>query len=119
LFIDHAVIEVTAGTGGSGAEAFRREKGVPRGGPAGGDGGKGGDVILEADSQLATLLDYSYRRHYKALRGQHGGGSNKTGRGGKDLVLRVPPGTVVRDQETGEIISELLTDTAMLRDLPH
>ncbi|MDE0731318.1 MAG: GTPase ObgE, partial [Longimicrobiales bacterium] len=68
MFIDHAVIEVKAGTGGAGSNAFRREKGVPRGGPAGGNGGKGGDVLLEADAQLTTLLDYSYRRHYKADR---------------------------------------------------
>ncbi|MFQ5536755.1 MAG: GTPase ObgE [Gemmatimonadota bacterium] len=107
-FVDQAVIEVRAGTGGSGAEAFRREKGVPRGGPAGGDGGKGGDVILEADPQLTTLLDYSYRRHYKAGRGMHGEGNNRTGRAGEDLILKVPPGTVVVDDETGEFLGELL-----------
>ncbi|NNF37502.1 MAG: GTPase ObgE [Gemmatimonadetes bacterium] len=110
MFVDRAVIELTAGTGGSGAESFRRESGVPRGGPNGGDGGKGGDVILVADKQLTTLLDYSYRRHYKADRGQHGMGSNKTGRGGDDRVLRVPPGTLVRDLESGELLGELLGD---------
>lgn len=108
MFIDRAVIEIEAGTGGSGAEAFRRESGVPRGGPSGGDGGRGGDVILEADPQLTTLLDYSYRRHYRAERGQHGEGSNRTGRGGESLVLHVPPGTVVRDADTGEVLGELL-----------
>jgi len=108
VFIDRAVIEVIAGTGGSGSEAFRREKGVPRGGPAGGDGGKGGDVLLEADAQLATLLDYSYRRHYKADRGMHGAGKNKTGRSGDDLVLKVPPGTVAYDADSEECLGELL-----------
>ena len=108
MFVDQAVIEVQAGTGGSGADAFRREKGVPRGGPAGGDGGKGGDVLLEADPELATLLDYSYRRHYKAERGLHGEGNNKTGRSGDDLVLRVPLGTVAYDHETGTVLGELL-----------
>lgn len=110
MFVDRAVIEIIAGTGGSGAEAFRREKGVPRGGPAGGDGGKGGDILLEADAQLATLLDYSYRRHYKAPRGKHGGGNRKTGRGGEDLILKVPPGTTARDLDTGELLGELLTE---------
>jgi GTP-binding protein len=110
VFVDRAVVEIVAGTGGSGAEAFRRESGVPRGGPAGGDGGKGGDVVLLADTQLTTLLDYSYRRHYKAPRGMHGEGSNRTGRSGEDLVLRVPPGTVVYDDETGEVLGELLAD---------
>ena len=108
MFVDHAVIEVRAGAGGSGSEAFRREKGVPRGGPAGGDGGKGGDVVLEADPQLTTLLDHTYRRHYKAGRGMHGEGSNRTGRSGDDLVLRVPPGTVAYDAETDELLAELL-----------
>jgi GTP-binding protein len=110
VFVDRAVIEVAAGTGGSGAEAFRRETGVPRGGPSGGDGGKGGDIVLRADAQLTTLLDYSYRRQYRAERGQHGEGSNRTGRSGEDLVLRVPPGTVAWDDETGDLLGELLED---------
>ena len=109
MFVDSAVIEVRGGTGGSGSDAFRREKYVPRGGPAGGDGGRGGDVVLEADSQLGTLLDYSYRRHYAADRGQHGEGSNKTGRSGGELVLKVPPGTVAFDDETGQTLGELVT----------
>jgi GTPase len=108
VFIDRAVIEVQGGSGGSGADAFRREKGVPRGGPSGGDGGHGGDVLLQADVQLSTLLDYSYRRHYAGERGMHGEGSNKTGRSGGELVLRVPPGTVAYDDETGEMLGELL-----------
>jgi GTP-binding protein len=110
MFVDRAVIEVIAGTGGSGAESFRRETGVPRGGPNGGDGGRGGDITLVADGQLTTLLDYSYRRHYKADRGQHGKGSDKTGRSGQDRELRVPPGTVIRDADTGDFIGELLEE---------
>jgi GTP-binding protein len=110
MFIDRALIEVIAGTGGSGSEAFRRESGVPRGGPAGGDGGRGGDILLQADGQLTTLLDYSYRRHYKAKRGAHGEGKNKTGRSAEHLVLRVPPGTVAYDADTEEVLAELLED---------
>jgi GTP-binding protein len=110
MFVDRVTIEVEAGTGGSGAEAFRREKGVPRGGPSGGDGGRGGDVILTADGQLSTLLDVSYRRLYRAERGQHGGGSNKTGRAGESRVVPVPRGTVVRDADSGEVLGELLED---------
>lgn len=110
MFVDRAVIEVRGGVGGSGAEAFRREKGVPRGGPSGGDGGKGGDVAIEVDTQLSTLLDYSYQRHYHAPRGQHGGGSNRTGSSGEDLLLKVPPGTLVTDADTGELLGELLAE---------
>jgi GTP-binding protein len=108
MFVDQAVIEVAGGTGGSGSEAFRRERGVPRGGPAGGDGGKGGDVVLLADAELSTLLDYSYKRHYRAERGMHGEGSKRTGRSGEDLVLRVPPGTVAYDADSGVLLGELL-----------
>ncbi len=108
MFIDRAVIDVIAGTGGSGSEAMRREKGVPRGGPAGGDGGKGGDILLEADAQLATLLDFSYRRIYTAERGMHGAGKSMTGRSGDDLVLKVPPGTVAYDVDSDERLGELL-----------
>jgi GTP-binding protein len=108
MFIDRAVVEIRAGTGGSGSEAFRREAGVPRGGPAGGDGGKGGDIVLEVDAQLTTLLDFSYRRHYQAQRGMHGAGNNCKGRSGDDLSLRVPPGTVVYDADTGELLGELM-----------
>jgi len=108
VFIDRAVIDVIAGTGGSGSEAMRREKGVPRGGPAGGDGGKGGDILLEADAQLATLLDFSYRRIYTAERGMHGAGKSMTGGSGDDLVLKVPPGTVAYDADSDERLGELL-----------
>ncbi len=110
MFIDQVTVHVCAGTGGSGAEAFRRERSVPRGGPSGGDGGRGGDVILVADDQLGTLLDYRYQQHYRAERGEHGQGKNRTGRDGADLHLRVPPGTVVYDDETGEELGELLED---------
>jgi GTP-binding protein len=110
MFVDRAVIEVRGGVGGSGADAMRREAMVPRGGPSGGDGGKGGDVILEVDAQLSTLLDYSYQKHYHAPRGQHGEGSNRTGRSGEDLVLKVPPGTVVSDADSGEVLGELLAE---------
>jgi GTP-binding protein len=107
-FVDRVVIRVTAGTGGSGAESFRREKFVPRGGPDGGDGGKGGSVLVRADPQLTTLLDYTYRTHWKAKRGAHGKGANKTGRSAPDVYLPVPPGTEVRDAKTGELLGELL-----------
>ncbi|MDT8435226.1 MAG: GTPase ObgE [Gemmatimonadota bacterium] len=108
MFVDQARIRVKGGAGGAGAVAFRREKGVPRGGPSGGNGGRGGDVILVADSGLDTLLDFSYRENYAAGRAGHGEGSNRTGRDGEDLSLPVPPGTVVRDAETAELLGELL-----------
>ena len=114
MFIDEAVIEVYAGTGGSGSDAFLRLKYMPRGGPAGGDGGRGGDVVLVADSQLGTLTDLTYRRHYRAERGQHGQGSNKTGASGETLEIRVPRGTVATDADTGEFLGELTEDAARL-----
>ena len=108
MFVDRAVINVYGGAGGSGSEAYRREKGVPRGGPAGGDGGDGGDVVMVADPQLTTLLDLRYRQHHRAERGLHGSGKNKTGKSGADLIIRVPPGTVVKDADTQEVLGELL-----------
>lgn len=106
-FVDEARIHVRGGDGGAGSSAFRREAHVPKGGPAGGDGGKGGDVVLEADPALSTLLEYSYKRHYRAQRGTHGKGGRRDGSAGSDLVLRVPVGTVVRDEATGETIADL------------
>ena len=107
MFVDYTEIQVIAGTGGSGAEAFRREMGVAHGGPSGGDGGRGGNVILRADPQLWTLLDHRYQQHYRAERGQHGQGKNRTGKDGEDLVVRVPVGTTVRDAQTGEVLCEM------------
>ena len=109
-FLDKAKIYVKGGDGGNGCVAFRREKFVPLGGPAGGNGGKGGDVILQADKRLTTLMDFKYKKHFKAERGQHGSGSNKHGKNGKDLIIKVPVGTVVKDAETGEIIADLVED---------
>jgi GTP-binding protein len=106
-FIDEATIEVRAGDGGRGMVSFRREPFTPRGGPNGGDGGPGGSVILVADPQVHTLLDYKFQPHHRAERGQHGGGSDRTGRAGADTVLRVPVGTVVRDADTGELLCDL------------
>lgn len=108
MFIDRAKIFVKGGDGGNGVVAFRREKYVPRGGPSGGDGGKGGDVVLKVDPDLSTLMDFKYKVHYKAERGEHGQGSNKIGRSAEDLIIRVPPGTVVKDPETGEVLADLV-----------
>jgi GTPase len=102
MFIDEAKIRVKAGDGGNGCMAFRREKFVPRGGPSGGDGGKGGDVIMESSERHNTLVHFRFNPEYKAERGRHGEGSNKTGREGSDVVLKVPVGTIVYDDETGE-----------------
>jgi GTPase len=107
-FIDRVVIRVEGGTGGSGATSFRREYRAPMGGPDGGDGGRGGSVIVRGDSNLSTLLDYTYRNRWAADRGQHGQGSNMTGRSGEDVVLPVPPGILVRDSGTGELLGEVL-----------
>jgi GTP-binding protein len=108
-FLDEAVIRVVAGTGGSGCTSFRRETFVPKGGPDGGDGGRGGSIYVRVDPNLATLLDYQYRTLWQAERGQHGKGANKTGRSGADLYLPVPPGTVLHDDRTGEILGEAVT----------
>ncbi len=108
MFIDRVKVKVEAGTGGSGCTSFRREFRVAMGGPDGGDGGRGGDIIIRGDSNLATLLDYTYRDRWAAERGDHGMGSNKTGHSGADIVMPVPPGTIVRDSATGEILVEIL-----------
>ena len=102
MFIDRAKIHVQGGNGGNGVTAFRREKFVPRGGPSGGDGGRGGDVILVADESLNTLLHLRYNPSHIAQRGLHGEGSNRSGRNGEDLEVRVPVGTQIFDPETGD-----------------
>ncbi|GAV21690.1 GTPase ObgE [Carboxydothermus pertinax] len=107
MFYDIAKIYVKAGDGGNGCMSFRREKYVPNGGPDGGDGGRGGSVILIGDEGLNTLLDFRYKRHYKAPRGEHGKGSNRHGRAGENLYIRVPVGTLVKDEATGEIIADI------------
>ena len=109
-FIDTAQITVKAGDGGVGCVSFRREKFVPKGGPDGGDGGRGGSIIIRANRQLTTLLDFHYKRDYKANRGEHGLGSKRTGKSAEDIVLQVPVGTTVRDSATGEIRADLVRD---------
>jgi len=109
-FVDEVRIHVRAGDGGNGCASFRREAFVPKGGPNGGDGGKGGNVILQADGQLSTLLDLTYPRQFRALKGTHGKGKDQTGKNGEDLVLRVPTGTLVFDDETGDLLQDLLFD---------
>jgi GTP-binding protein len=115
MLIDHAVVRVVGGTGGSGASSFARFKYKPKGGPDGGDGGHGGSVYVRADPNLATLLDYRYRKLWKAERGEHGKGSTKTGASSPDVYLPIPPGTVVRDAGTGELIGEVLQAGDTLR----
>ncbi len=107
MFYDRTKIFVKAGDGGSGVVSFRREKYVPLGGPNGGDGGRGGDIILEADEGLRTLVDFRYRSHYKADRGEHGKGKDQHGKGAEDLILRIPAGTVIKDEATGEILVDM------------
>jgi GTP-binding protein len=109
-FIDEATIKVIAGHGGPGCVSFRRETFVPRGGPDGGDGGDGGDVYFVADVQLGTLQDFRYKREYKAEGGHHGSGSNKAGKDGEDIRIRVPIGTVIRDAESGEVLVDFVED---------
>ena len=106
-FVDEAPIKVKAGNGGHGCLSFRREKYIPKGGPDGGDGGDGGSVILEADVNLNTLVDYRYQRHYQAENGEPGQGKMRTGRKGDDLILKVPVGTTVIDEESGDVLGDL------------
>lgn len=106
-FIDLAKIVIKSGDGGNGHISFRREKYVPKGGPDGGNGGKGGDVVFLVDPNLNTLLDFKYKRFYKAENGKPGGKSNKTGKNGKDIIIKVPPGTIIKDAVTEQVIADL------------
>lgn len=108
MFIDQAVIQISSGKGGDGIVHFRREKYVPLGGPDGGDGGRGGDVILEVKATMNTLSAFQRKQRFNAEAGKNGGGSNKTGRSAEDLVISVPPGTMIYDEETGDLIGDLL-----------
>lgn len=110
MFVDRVIVEFSAGKGGNGVVAWRREKFIPKGGPAGGNGGRGGSIILEADAQLSSLDWFRHRKHVKAENGADGGGNCRQGRNGKDLILKVPVGTLVKDGTTGEIIHDLTHD---------
>ncbi|MFQ5453676.1 MAG: hypothetical protein ACE5D6_05770, partial [Candidatus Zixiibacteriota bacterium] len=107
MFIDYVEIEVTAGDGGHGCIAFHTEKFIPKGGPDGGDGGRGGDIVIVADSHLTTLLDYRYKKKYKAQNGQPGSGGLKTGRSGKETILKLPVGTIIKDLSSKSVIFDL------------
>ena len=107
-FIDQSTITVRSGSGGNGVISFRREKFIPKGGPDGGNGGRGGDVIIRVDKQLSTLMDYRYKKIYHAGNGGHGQGANRTGKNGEDVVLRVPPGTMIKDAANGKTLADLL-----------
>ncbi|MBI5402785.1 MAG: GTPase ObgE [Ignavibacteriae bacterium] len=110
MFLDYVKIYIKSGDGGNGCVSFRREKYVPKGGPNGGDGGKGGSIIFKANSQLTTLIDFRYKAHYRAGRGEHGMGGDKTGKNAEDVIIKVPCGSIIKDAETGEVLTELLND---------
>jgi len=110
MFVDQVKIRVKAGSGGSGCVSFRREKFIPKGGPDGGNGGKGGDVILQVDPNLRTLLDIRYKKKFKAQNGRPGEGGNRTGAQGQDLTIRVPPGTIIYDDSNDEVIVDLVSN---------
>ncbi|MCH8881902.1 MAG: GTPase ObgE [SAR324 cluster bacterium] len=113
-FVDYVKINIRSGTGGNGCTAFRRERFIPRGGPNGGDGGRGGDVRFQGTPNKSTLLDFRYQRHYAGERGEHGRGQDRHGRNGRPLTISVPLGTLVKDAETGEVLLELLDETPRL-----
>lgn len=108
MFVDQVQVYVKAGDGGNGMVAFRREKYVPKGGPAGGDGGNGGDVVFEVDEGLNTLMDFRYQKHFKASRGENGMSKGQHGKNADPLIVKVPPGTTVKDADTGEVIADLI-----------
>ena len=110
MFIDYTEISAKAGDGGKGAVAFRREKYVPKGGPSGGNGGKGGDIIVEAHHNLFTLLDFRYKKHYKADSGDMGGSSLKDGKSGKDVIIKVPVGTIIKNADSKKILFDMDED---------
>ena len=110
MFIDHTQIDISAGNGGAGAVSFRREKFIPKGGPDGGDGGRGGHVIFIVDTNLHTLQDIRYRRRYKAENGHSGRGSNKTGKNGKDVIILVPAGSIIRRKGSDRVIVDLTAE---------
>ena len=109
MFVDSVVVSAEAGSGGHGMIAFRREKHVPKGGPSGGNGGRGGDIIVVCNDHLRTLLDLRYRRHYRAGRGDHGSGGNRAGRSAQDVEIPVPPGTLVYDDDSGDLLADITT----------
>ncbi|MBQ3071936.1 MAG: GTPase CgtA, partial [Oscillospiraceae bacterium] len=110
MFVDVAEISIKAGNGGNGAVSFRREKYVASGGPDGGDGGRGGNVVFQADDNLSTLADFRYKRKYAAENGENGRGNRCFGRGAPDLVIRVPRGTLIREKESGRILADISSD---------
>jgi GTPase len=114
-FIDEVKIHIKSGDGGRGCLSFRREKFIPLGGPDGGDGGNGGSVWFHVDSNLSTLLDFRYKVHYKANRGAHGMGKNRHGKGGEDLHINVPPGTLIYDDDSGELLTDLTEADQQIR----
>jgi GTP-binding protein len=110
MFIDYVKIHLIAGNGGSGCVSFHREKFVAKGGPDGGDGGKGGNIIVKGNQQLRTLRDFRYHKEYRSKRGQHGMGSNRHGKSGKDVELKVPLGTLIKEADTGQILADIVDD---------
>ncbi len=110
MFIDYAKIELAAGDGGAGAVSFRREKFIPKGGPDGGDGGQGGNIVFKVNNQLNTLQDFKYRSNYQAEKGQQGRSGLKTGRNGRDIVIPVPVGTVIKDCNNGRLVADMVID---------
>ncbi|MBR4223574.1 MAG: GTPase ObgE, partial [Oscillospiraceae bacterium] len=114
MFVDKATITIKAGDGGDGAVSFHREKYVAAGGPDGGDGGKGGDIVFIADDSMSTLIDFRYKRKFCAEKGQNGSGDNRTGKNAPDLIIKVPRGTVVRERENGRIIADVSGDEPVI-----